>query len=208
MGSEASCVLKVGDRTSEGKALLETDELIFRGDFRLRIALKSVKSVTVDGPALVVKTGDGTVARFEIGKVAARWAEKISSPPSLLDKLGIDAESDVALVGSFEDAFVAQVAARARSADARRPTIAFLAASSRGQLARIATQRRRLRDDAALWIVYPKGHADIREADVIAAGREAGLKDVKVARFSETHTALKFVIPVVERVEPKKKTKK
>ncbi len=208
MGSEASCRLQVGDRTSEGKALLEADELIFRGDFRLRIALKSIKRVEVEGGTLVIATGDGTLARFEIGKIAARWAEKIQSPPSLLDKLGINAESDVALVGSFEDAFVSQVAARARSADARRPTIAFLAASSRGQLARIATQRRRLRDDAALWIVYPKGHAEIREADVIAAGRAAGLKDVKVARFSETHTALKFVIPVVERAEKKPKTKK
>ena len=30
---------------------------------------------------------------------------------------------------------------------------------------------------------------------MLAAGRAAGLTDVKVARFSETHTALKFVVP-------------
>jgi hypothetical protein len=51
----------------------------------------------------------------------------------------------------------------------------------------------------ALWVVYPKGVTEIREIDVIMAGREAGLKDVKVASFSATHTALKFVIPVEER---------
>jgi len=34
---------------------------------------------------------------------------------------------------------------------------------------------------------------------VIAAGRESGLKDVKVVGFSPTHTALKFVIPLEKR---------
>ena len=33
----------------------------------------------------------------------------------------------------------------------------------------------------------------------LAAGRKAGLKDVKVVGFSPTHTALKFVIPVENR---------
>jgi len=34
---------------------------------------------------------------------------------------------------------------------------------------------------------------------VIAAAKEAGLVDVKVVRFSDTHTALKLVIPVARR---------
>lgn len=33
----------------------------------------------------------------------------------------------------------------------------------------------------------------------MAAGKEAGLVDIKVVRFSETHTALKFVIPLARR---------
>jgi len=51
----------------------------------------------------------------------------------------------------------------------------------------------------ALWIVYPKGRKDLSENDVLATGRKAGLKDVKVVGFSPTHTALKFVIPVGKR---------
>jgi hypothetical protein len=39
----------------------------------------------------------------------------------------------------------------------------------------------------------------ITEGDVMAAGKAAGLVDVKVVRFSETHTAEKFVIPVALR---------
>jgi hypothetical protein len=34
---------------------------------------------------------------------------------------------------------------------------------------------------------------------VMAAARDRGLVDVKVARFSETHTALKLVIPKADR---------
>jgi hypothetical protein len=34
---------------------------------------------------------------------------------------------------------------------------------------------------------------------VRTAGKAAGLVDVKVARFSETHTAEKFVVPVAKR---------
>jgi hypothetical protein len=45
---------------------------------------------------------------------------------------------------------------------------------------------------AALWVVYPKGVEAIREIEVIEAGRSAGLKHTKVARCSDTHTALRF----------------
>jgi len=47
----------------------------------------------------------------------------------------------------------------------------------------------------ALWIVYPKGRQEIKELQVLEAGRAAGLVDVKVVSFSATHTALKFIRP-------------
>mgnify|MGYP006170174075 CR=1 FL=1 len=42
-------------------------------------------------------------------------------------------------------------------------------------------------------------NASVVEADVMAAGKAAGLVDVKVVRFSATHTAEKLVIPVTKR---------
>lgn len=50
-----------------------------------------------------------------------------------------------------------------------------------------------LKPGGALWLIYPKGVPEIKEIEVIRAGRAAEMKDVKVARFSATHTALKFV---------------
>jgi len=67
------------------------------------------------------------------------------------------------------------------------------------QLERVAKLAAGMQPAGALWVIYPKGKAAIREIDVIEAGRAAGLKDVKVARFSETHTALKFVVPRAAR---------
>ncbi len=51
-----------------------------------------------------------------------------------------------------------------------------------------------LRRGMALWIVAPKGKGSpVPESAVLAAGRGALLVDTKVARFSATHTAHRFV---------------
>jgi hypothetical protein len=51
----------------------------------------------------------------------------------------------------------------------------------------------------ALWVIYPKGQQHVTQGDVLSAGRKARLTDIKVMRFSGTHTALKFVIPINKR---------
>ena len=77
--------------------------------------------------------------------------------------------------------------------------IIFLGAGTAGELAKIKNLTAFLKKDGALWIIYPKGQKAITEGDVLAAGRKAGWKDVKVVGFSETHTALKFVLPLAKR---------
>ena len=66
-------------------------------------------------------------------------------------------------------------------------------------LARIAELRSQIASDGAIWVIRPKGRADLTEAMVLGAGRDAGMYDVKTARVSATHTGLKFVIPVADR---------
>ena len=45
-----------------------------------------------------------------------------------------------------------------------------------------------------------KGPDDVKESEVMAAGKAHGLVDVKIASFSDELSALKFVIPVADRV--------
>jgi len=59
--------------------------------------------------------------------------------------------------------------------------------------------KKSLQPAGAIWVVRPKGTPAIKDVDVIAAGKAAGLVDVKVAAFSSTHTAEKLVIPVARR---------
>src|SRR5277367_4481373 len=98
MGQEAECTVRVGRKTSTGKALLETETLVFRGDFRLDIPFDGMREVAVDGGALVVRTTDQE-ARLELGApVAERWARLIKEPKTLFEKLEIGPQSRVAVV--------------------------------------------------------------------------------------------------------------
>jgi hypothetical protein len=59
---------------------------------------------------------------------------------------------------------------------------------------------KRLDPAGALWLVRPKGKdTPVTEGATRAAALAAGLVDVKVAAFSATHTAEKFVIPLAKR---------
>jgi hypothetical protein len=75
----------------------------------------------------------------------------------------------------------------------------FFGATAADQLARIATLKASLKSNGALWVIRPKGRPEISEGAVMAAGKAAGLVDVKVVGFSPTHTAEKFVIRVADR---------
>jgi hypothetical protein len=75
----------------------------------------------------------------------------------------------------------------------------LLQADERADLELLPTLRHSLAPTGGVWVVAPKGVRQITELEVLNAGRAAGLTDVKVARFSATHTAHRFVIPLAQR---------
>ena len=85
------------------------------------------------------------------------------------------------------------------AADGGEADVVFLHVDEESDLARIAELRAQIVPDGAIWVIRPKGRADLTEAMVLGAGRDAGMYDVKTARVSATHTGLKFVIPVADR---------
>jgi hypothetical protein len=203
MGLEAECTARAGRKTSAGTALLEAEKLVFRGDFSLEIAFDAMRSVTVDGPALVVRTDDQE-ARFEVGApVAERWVRLIKEPKGLFEKLDVNPQSRVAVVDITDSLFVTALRERtANVAEGRVPEgapIIFFGADTRDALRKIQLLRARMVDSGVLWVVRPKGAKDISEGDVLDAVRAAGLVDTKVVAFSKTHTAHKCVIPVEMR---------
>lgn len=200
MGQELECKMRYQRRTLAGKALLETDYLLFRGEERLKLPFKDLTSVKAAEGVLKLDF-DGGPAEFELGRAAEKWAGKILHPPSRLDKLGVKSALSVRLVGEFEEPFRRELSERqARLVTGRvKAGLVFFAANTAADLKRVARLAGSMQPSSALWVVYPKGVTAIREIEVLHAGRDAGLKDIKVASFSATHTALKFVVPVAAR---------
>jgi hypothetical protein len=129
--------------------------------------------------------------------------EKDFSPKPLIDKLGVKAGHRVCLLGVQDEWFLADL--RRAGADVsigrarKHSDHLFLAVETVKDLARIGRLEGSMARNGAAWVVFPKGRKDLREMDVIRTGGDRGLVDNKVVRFSETHTALRFVIPVARR---------
>jgi hypothetical protein len=208
MGYEAACRLTTGRRTLQGTARLEQKELVFRGDERMTIPLTSIQKAVAEGESLIL-TVDGRRTVLELGASAARWADRIANPPSRLAKLGIKQGTRVALLNfddedHREDRFVEELEsanaaivgdARDRDLDA----IFFVARSAR-DLAKLRSLSGRIKPAGAVWVVRAKGReAAVTEAESMAAGKAAGLVDVKVVSFSDRYSAEKYVIPIARR---------
>jgi len=202
MGKELNCSVRFGKQQSEGKALLETSEILFRGEFRLKIPFSTITSAKAVDGELRLQTADG-VAVFHLGAASEKWCEKILHPKSRIEKLGVKPGAKVALLGEFDAEFLREVGIVTKSVSKGKinsdAECIFFAADSKGDLGSLSKIAKSMQGATALWIVYPKGQKHITENDVLAAGRKSGLKDVKVVGFSATHTALKFVLPVSRR---------
>jgi len=202
MGLEAACRARYGKKASEGKAQLETTDLLFRGAFRLQIPLKDVTSVEAKSGELVVVWPEGEAA-FALGKDAEKWALKVRYPRGLLDKLGVKRGARVAVVGDLPGDFLKDLGGRTDDVTRGRPKkdtdLVFVAMADPKDLGRLAALRAAIKPEGGIWVVWPKGRRAFREDDVRAAGPGAGLVDVKVVSFSDTLSGLKMVIPVTLR---------
>jgi hypothetical protein len=200
MGREAACTARIDGKLAKGKALLETKEIIFRGEARLKIAFADIRAMEAAGGALTIRHAGGDVT-FLLGADAEVWAAKIKNPPGRLAKLGVKPGLRVAIVGAVEPAFVDEArAAGAVIGKAKGADLIFFAAGKPADLAKLAALAAEMQPAGALWVVRRKGAgAPVTEMQSMAAGKAAGLVDTKVCAFSETHTAERYVVPVAAR---------
>ena len=134
--------------------------------------------------------------------------EKTYATP-LIDKLGVRPGCRVAIVGpvDHDGSFHELLAERTDDVTDGEPLpdtdLVFLAADSVPALSSLPELRSRIRPNGSIWVISKKGRAaTLRYADLLEAAQASGLVDNKVASFSDTHTALRFVIPVALRPRP------
>jgi hypothetical protein len=203
MGADATCTATFSGQSSPGKARLQTDVLQFRGgDLKLSIPFKDIEKISSYNGVLSVTFG-GQTATFDLGAASTKWADKIKNPPSRLQKIGVKPGWRASAIGVDDERFLAELEEGVTHLSigrvAKNSDAIFYGVTKAIQLARLEKLKASLVPDGAVWIIRPKGRPEISEQAVMAAGKAAGLVDVKVVSFSATHTAEKFVIPVAAR---------
>jgi hypothetical protein len=132
-----------------------------------------------------------------------RVPERDYSHRTLMDKLGVKSGQRIAVLGVEDAEFLGDLAASvpeySRGNRISKVDLIFFSAEAREDLSQLKSLSRSISKSGGIWVVYPRGQKHIREIDVINAGKSAGLTDNKVCRFSGTHTALRFVIPLAKR---------
>ena len=193
MGKEAQVTATFADANDEGRHQLEPPRLVFRGARRRVWEGEALAGVRADGGDLVLADG----ARFTLGeRAAASWAQAILNPRGRMEKIGVKPGMRAAAIGVADAGLTAELtgAGAVPVAELGELDLLFYGADSAEDLARVGDLVPALAERGALWIVSRKGRAaTVRDVEVMAAAKAAGLVDNKVVSFSDTHTALRFV---------------
>lgn len=203
MGKEARVYAEIDEWEGEGKLLLETDALYFRGARRLTVPLATITSLANDKGWLHVVHEAGE-ARFDLGDAfTEKWILAIQNPRQLIDKLDVKASSSVLVEGDVGAAFLDSIRTRGAtlhtSQTAQDLDLIFIAIDDPAMLSRVAELRSTIKSTGAIWVLHPRGRRELSHDAIMAIAKPAGLVDVKSARFNDTHGALKLMVPRAQR---------
>ena len=209
MGYETKCRVHVDDgsgkpRIAEGTVLLETDDLIVRGDARVKVPRRDIQDVSRRAGVVTITAPQATV-KLTLGEPAAtRWEAKLKEAPKrLIDKLDVKPNAKVWLLDVAEPELETQLAERtsevSRAKSARERDVVFVGVERDAHLPRIERALNAMLDDGAIWVIHPKGRDGVADTSIFEKAKTLNLTYTKVARVSETHTAEKLVRPRASR---------
>jgi hypothetical protein len=209
VGYEAKCRVRVDDRAghvreADATVLLETDELIVRGEARVRIPRASIERVTARAGVVTVTSPSAVVSLTLGAEAAAKWRARIEEPPKrLIDKLDVKPGAKVWLLNIAEETLETQLAERtenlSRGKTAKACDVVFVGVEAERELNRIDRALDATVPNGAVWVVHPKGPSGVADTTIFAKAKKLGLVYTKVARVSDTHTAEKLVRPRNQR---------
>jgi hypothetical protein len=198
MGREANCECTFEGSTVKVKALLESAELILRGDIRMRIPFNALRNVRVQSENLCFNIDKHPMQLHLGAKAAESWAKKIKSPlPTLAHKLGISDKTVVRTIGTIADRALVSALDSAAFIREERPDLIISCVDTPETLAAtLRTAKTQLAQSVPIWLVYRKGPGHpLNESAIRTCLRAQGLMDTKVASVSTELTALRFNRP-------------
>lgn len=189
MGREAEAAIRFSGQSGHGKILLETHELILRGDIRARIARAQIIGFAADGDNLVLTTTEGPLCATLGAKEAALWIKALAKPPpSLGAKLGISAQTPARVLGELSDATLIN-ALKGAVAHESRLIIAELPDQTVFDAALAFIENL---PAPTFWGITRKGKSAFPEAELRNQMRAAGYIDSKSCAVSDLHTATRY----------------
>jgi hypothetical protein len=210
MGYETKCSVRVDDgsgtvrQADAATVLLETDDLIVRGDARVKVPRTSITKVSSRSGVVTITSPNAIISLTLGDDAAAKWHKKLEqAPKQLIDKLDVKPGAKVWLWHIDDAALVAQVNARTTRASSGRSAtscdVVFVQVDANDDLDRIDRASKAIVDNGAIWVVHPKGKSGVADTTIFGRAKALGLVYTKVARVSETLTAEKLVWPRASR---------
>lgn len=189
MGIELTGIVTPGG--AKAKAELLEDSVAFRGDIKQEVGFEEITAEARGG--LLVLSFRGKTVELSAGAKAGAFAAKIRSPPSRLDRMGIEYGMSAAVAGPLDATFRSELATRAVVAAGipREPVqVLVFAAVDAAALASLAKLAPLVAGDGTLWVIAPA--TDVPASKVQSAAKSAALRDRGTTRFSATHTAYRL----------------
>jgi len=209
MGYETKCRVQVDDgsgkaRIADATVLLETDELVVRGEARIKVPRRDIKQVARRGGIVTVTAPSATV-KLTLGEPAAtKWEQKLKEAPKrLIDKLDVKPNAKVLLLDLAQPELETQIEERTSNITREKSPhdcdVVFVGVERDSQLSRVERALKGMSANGAIWVVHPKGREGVADTTIFEKGKALDLTYTKVARVSDTHTAEKLVRPRASR---------
>jgi hypothetical protein len=198
MGKELNTTIKCGREKATCKVMLETSQIIVRGDIKRRFPLASLRKLAARGGWLEFESAGERVS-IKLDGDAAAWIDRIKNPPSRTQKLRLAAGMKACVLGVAEAGVVDEIA----KATGRKPVralvdntdVVMLFAELVADLRRLREIERRLSPKGATWVLWPKGGGELRHESVVEAAAAVGLEQTISIGFSERLTGLRLSRP-------------
>jgi hypothetical protein len=194
MGREAEGAIRFQGEVGVGRMLIESTEVILRGEVRGRVPREAITGARVEGDDLVMDTTRGPLVLTAGAAVAAHLLKTLTKPvPTLREKLGVSAAVRAGELWPVTDAVLA-AAMKGMTAPVPDAAIVVAEVLDEAALERLTMALPRLAG-RHVWCVNAKGPRPVLpEARIRAAMRGAGWIDSKTTAVSDAVSATRYGI--------------
>lgn len=193
MGREAVAVCHWQGDVAEAKLHLDSKALSLRGEIRVDVPRSDIRDVLLSESGVRVLT-NGPELLLEFGSDdAVRWQKALlKKPPTLAEKLGISAAAPAYVLGTFEDALLAEALAGAIVEKPDAATILLAVLIDEPDL-HAASDLALAHPNKHIWMVHRKGKAAIVGDTAIRTHmRGLGFIDSKTSAVSDQLTTTRY----------------